>query len=242
MLETLHVMAHFKKMRTLVPLCVLAILFSIYQSQGPFWLPVIFGFLSHTVIEYVMHRVAYHKTPSHDQSEFNAQYRSHIGHHEFPQNPEFLTGGGRGGFEIAVGLALSLAYVAILWPIFGFSFAVFTAIKIVFIGNLLGLFFYEYCHTLAHLNVKKGWFGIKVTRDHLVHHFQDHDANFHVSIHAGWLDVLFGTAFDKQKAKARYDRNTILSLGMDPKDVRLILARKSYGLPKDPREKPHAST
>ena len=80
----------------------------------------------------------------------------------------------------------------------------------------------------------KGWFGTRVTQSHLAHHFQDHDATYHVSIGMGWIDRLFGTAHDRDTAKARYDRKTILSMGMDPEDLRLVTARKAYGLPKIP--------
>ena len=83
----------------------------------------------------------------------------------------------------------------------------------------------------------EAWFGQKITHEHLRHHFNDHDSNYHVSFGMGWIDALFGTVYDRDTAKERFDRETILSLGMDPEDLRLVTARKAYGLPAEPRAK-----
>ena len=50
-----------------------------------------------------------------------------------------------------------------------------------------------------------------------------------------------GTPYDKGTAKERFDRDTILSLGMDPEDLRLVTARKAYGLPSKPNTPREAS-
>ena len=131
------------------------------------------------------------------------------------------------------GLSLAI-HTVILWPALGLGGALVFGVVAIFFGSVSAFAFYEYCHTLAHLNVPKGWFGTRVTQSHLAHHFQDHDATYHVSIGMGWIDRLFGTAHDRDTAKARYDRKTILSMGMDPEDLRLVTARKAYGLPKMP--------
>ena len=107
-------------------------------------------------------------------------------------------------------------------------------------GSVTAFTFYEYCHTIAHLNVPKGWFGKKVTQSHLAHHYQDHDATFHVSFGMNWIDGLFGTKHDKAVARARFDRETMLSMGMDPEDLRLVTARKAHGVINPPGSKRHA--
>ena len=56
----------------------------------------------------------------------------------------------------------------------------------------------------------------------------------HVSFGMGWIDRLFGTPHDRAAARARFDRKTMLSLGMDPDDLRLVTARKAYGVTKSP--------
>ena len=105
------------------------------------------------------------------------------------------------------------------------------------VGSVSAYTFYEYCHTLAHLDVPKGWFGERVTRNHLRHHFNDHDATFHVSFGMEWIDRLFGTKYDRDTARDRFDWETILSMGMDPDDLRLVTARKAYGVAKHPRRR-----
>ena len=67
------------------------------------------------------------------------------------------------------------------------------------------------------------------------HHFNDHHSVYHVSFGMGWIDRLFGTPYDRDTAKDRYDPETILSMGMDPEDLRLVTARKAYGIDKMPR-------
>jgi len=86
--------------------------------------------------------------------------------------------------------------------------------------------------------VPKGRLGQYITRKHLAHHFQDHHATFQVSFGFDWIDRLFGTAHDKATARERFDRKTMLSMGMDPEDLRLVTARKAFGI----TEKPGAKT
>ena len=123
----------------------------------------------------------------------------------------------------------------LLWPVAGLAGGAAWAFVAIFAGSVTAFGFYEYCHTLAHLNVPKGWFGRKVTQSHLRHHFNDHEATFHVSFGMGWIDRLFGTPYDRDTAKERFDPKTILSMGMDPEDLRLVTARKAYGISRMPR-------
>lgn len=86
-------------------------------------------------------------------------------------------------------------------------------------------------HRLAHVNLPKGRLGRRVTCSHPAHHCQDHRAAFHVSVGMGWIDGLFGTAHDPQTARARHDRETMMSPDMDPHDLRLVHAHKVRGRP-----------
>jgi len=232
MIPTLRVLMHMGSLQRLAPFWIAGLIL-----MAMFWSPwlilaLVYGVIMQFLTEYVMHRFLYHREPSTEQSPFNEQYRSHIGHHEFPTNPEFFTGGDN-WFALKFGLISFALHCLVLWPFFGLTGVIFSAVAI-FVGAISAFVFYEYCHTLAHLDVPKGWFGQQITRSHLAHHFQDHDASFHVSFGMGWIDRLFGTANDRDLAKERFDRNTILSLGMDPEDLRLVTARKTYGLPAIP--------
>ena len=58
----------------------------------------------------------------------------------------------------------------------------------------------------------------------------------------GWIDRLFGTGHDAEIAKARFDRKTMLSMGMDPEDLRLVTARKAMACRPGRDEAGHANS
>lgn len=200
------------------------------------WMPLVVGagVVMQFFVEYAMHRFLLHRAPPTEQSPFNALYRSHIGHHEFPGDPEFFTGDDH-WYPVRFGLKSVALQALVLWPFLGWQMALVIPCVAVFVGSIGAFTFYEYCHTLAHLNVPKGWFGRRVTQSHLRHHFNDHETTFHVSFGMGWIDRLFGTAYDRAAARERYDAETILSMGMDPDDLRLVTARKAFGITSRPR-------
>lgn len=235
MIPTLRVLIHMGSLQRLLPFFLLGFAFMVLNWTPWFALALLYGATMQFFVEYAMHRFLLHREPPTEQSPFNELYRSHIGHHEFPNNAEFFTGGDH-WYAVRFGLISFGLHCVVLWPFFGLSGPAFAGVAI-FVGSISAFAFYEFCHTLAHLNVKKGWLGRRVTQSHLAHHFQDHDATFHVSFGMGWIDRLFGTRYDRDSARERYDRETILSMGMDPEDLRLVTARKAYGLPSHPRAK-----
>lgn len=234
MLATLRILMHMGSLQRLAPFWVLGLATSMWWGSAAVILALVYGVLLQFFVEYVMHRFLYHREPPTDQGLFNDLYRTHIGHHEFPADPEFFTGDDH-WFVVRFALVSATLHVAVFWPILGLQNAALFTSTALFVGSVSAFAFYEYCHTLAHLNVPKGWFGQKVTHSHMRHHFNDHDSNFHVSLGMGWIDRIFGTSYDKESAKDRYDPKTILSLGMDPEDLRLVTARKAFGLSAKPR-------
>lgn len=233
MIPTLRVLMHMGSLQRLVPFFILTMAAAIWNFSPWLLLAIAYGMVMQFLVEYAMHRFLLHREPPTQQSPFNALYRSHIGHHEFPVEPEFFTGDDH-WYPVRFGIISFAIHVLILWPFIGLSSAMLWSGTAIFVGSVLAFAFYEYCHTLAHLNVPKGWFGQRITHAHLRHHFNDHDSNFHVSFGMGWIDRLFRTAYDKDVARTRFDRNTILSMGMNPEDLRLVTARKAYGLPVKP--------
>lgn len=234
MLPTLRVLIHMGSLQRLLPFWLSAVALLIYASDPWLALAVLWGVVLQFLVEYAMHRFLLHRAPPLEQGAFNALYRSHIGHHEFPQNPEFFTGDDH-WYPVRFGLMAVALHGVVLWPFLGLTGALVWGWIALFAGSVSAFAFYEYCHTLAHLAVPKGWFGTRVTRSHLAHHFQDHHATFHVSFGMGWIDRLMGTPHNKNVARARFDRKTMLSLGMDPDDLRLVTARKAWNLPTQPR-------
>lgn len=236
MLPALRVILNMGSLHRLLPFTLAALGLTVWAWTPWLLLAVAWGVLLQFLVEYVMHRFLLHREPPTAQSPFNALYRSHIGHHEFPADPEFFTGDDH-WYPVRFGLLAVALHTLLLWPVLGLAPAAVAAFVALFVGSVSAFAFYEFCHTLAHLNVPKGWFGERVTRSHLAHHFQDHHATFHVSLGMGWIDRLFGTAHDPDAARARFDRRTILSMGMDPDDLRLVTARKAFGLPARPGQK-----
>lgn len=234
MIPTLRILLHMRGLQLLAPFWLLGLVLFIWQFSPLMIVAVIYGAVLQFLVEYSLHRFVYHREPPSEQSIFNALYRSHIGHHEFPDDPEFFTGDDP-AFALRFGVGSAVIHSLILWPFLGIWGAAEFSVVALFLGSVSAFAFYEYCHTIAHLNVPKGWFGRRVTRSHLAHHYTDHHATFHVSLGMGWIDRLFGTPPDREKARERYDRKTILSLGMDPEDLRLVTARKTFGITKTPR-------
>ncbi len=230
MIPTLRILIHMGSLHRLLPFWMAGVVLVALNFGWLVFVAMAYGIVLQFFVEYVLHRFFYHREPPTEQSPFNELYRTHIGHHEFPNNAEFFTGGDH-WYAVRFGLIAVALHTVVLWPLLGLADAALFGVAALFVGSVSAFTFYEYCHTMAHLNVPKGWFGEKITHEHLRHHFNDHDSNFHVSFGMGWIDRLFGTAYEREAAKERFDRETILSLGMDPEDLRLVTARKAYGLP-----------
>ena len=234
MIPTLRVLLNMGTLQRLLPFWLSALALFVWQFQPWLLLAVAWGVILQFFVEYAMHRFLLHREPPTEQSPFNDLYRSHIGHHEFPNDPEFFTGD-QHWYPVRFGLKSVAVQVLVLWPLIGLEQAAVFAWVALFLGSVSAFAFYEYCHTLAHLNVPKGWFGKRVTQSHLRHHFNDHETTFHVSFGMGWIDRLFGTRYDRAAAKERFNPETILSMGMDPEDLRLVTARKAFGVTAMPR-------
>lgn len=233
MIATLRVLMHMGTLQRLLPFSLIGVIALVWGFSPWLLLAIAYGIVMQFLVEYGMHRFLLHREPPTKQGLFNQLYRSHIGHHEFPTDPELFTGDDH-WYALRFGLISAALHTLVLTPFVGFGPAALWSYVAVFVGSVAAFAFYEYCHTLAHLNVPKGWFGRRITHSHLRHHFNDHNSNFHVSFGMGWIDRLFATAYDKDSAKQRFDRDTILSMGMDPDDLRLVTARKAYGLPPRP--------
>ncbi|MCK0139971.1 sterol desaturase family protein [Aliiroseovarius sp. F47248L] len=236
MKATLAILINMGTLQRLFPFWLIGVFAFFYWFTPWFLLALVYGAILQFFVEYVMHRFLYHREPPTEQSVFNDLYRSHIGHHEFPNDAEYFTGGDH-WYALRFAMVSLALHSLVLWPFLGFGTAVLISYVALFVGSVSAFTFYEYCHTLAHVNVPKGWFGQRVTRSHLAHHYQDHQATFHVSFGMGWIDRLFGTKHDRDVARKRFDRDTILSMGMDPEDLRLVTARKAFGITKLPRGK-----
>ncbi len=236
MKDTFSILLRMGSLHRLFPFWLVGLWMLTQHFSAWLLLAMVYGYTLQLFVEYVMHRFLYHREPPTAQGMFNDLYRAHIGHHEYPTDAEYFTGGDN-WYAVKFGVVSVALHTVVLWPFIGLLGAFSFASVALFFGSVSAFAMYEYCHTLAHLNVPKGWFGQHVTRKHLAHHYQDHHATFQVSFGFDWIDRLFGTAHDRDTARARFDRKTMLSLGMDPEDLRLVTARKAFGITRRPGEK-----
>jgi dihydroceramide fatty acyl 2-hydroxylase len=138
-----------------------------------------FGFLSWTLLEYGLHRFAFHQIP---RSRLGRQlhFLAHGIHHLDPWDATRLL--------FPVPAAVGLAVI-----VFGLLRLVMTLPHtLAFFGGLiLGYLVYDLSHYVSH-RVKNGnrWLGF-LKRYHLVHHHRDHDSRFGVS--QPFWDLVFRT-------------------------------------------------
>ena len=154
MIETLRVLLHMGSLHRLALFWIGgAALFVGFYSPW-LWAALLYGIVLQFFVEYAMHRFLLHREPPSEQSAFNALYRSHIGHHEIPGDAEFFTGDDH-WYPVRFGLVSVALHVAVIGWVFGFATVAIWASVALFVGSVSAFAFYEYCHTLAHLNVPR---------------------------------------------------------------------------------------
>ena len=148
MIETLKILANMGSLHRLLPFWLGGL-----AVAGVFWTPwlilaLVYGVILQFFVEYLLHRFLLHRDPPSDQSPFNALYRSHIGHHEFPDNPEFFTGDDH-WYAVRFGLASLALHVGVLWPVVGLQNALVWPSVAIFVGSVSAFTFYEFCGLLV---------------------------------------------------------------------------------------------
>jgi len=138
------------------------------------------GFITWTLMEYLVHRFLYH-TETNSEAFLKLQFNSHGIHHQYPKDPERLA------MPPLPGIILASAFFGIFWSIMGvpFVFAFFP-------GFMLGYLCYITMHYYQHV-VKspryKPW--KKLWTHHKAHHYSNPYAAYGVSTRL-W-DWLFNT-------------------------------------------------
>ena len=92
MIATLRVLIQMGALQRLLPFWLFGVALMVVWPS--YWTPLVllYGVVMQFFVEYLMHRFVLHAEPPTKQGPFNALYRSHIGHHEIPGDPEFFTG------------------------------------------------------------------------------------------------------------------------------------------------------
>jgi sterol desaturase/sphingolipid hydroxylase (fatty acid hydroxylase superfamily) len=137
------------------------------------------GFVSWTLTEYWLHRLFFHWQPPGKFGE-RMHFLVHGVHHQWPKDKYRLV------MPPAVSIALYFVFLAVFFPLFGpelvWSFHA---------GFVLGYVFYDCTHYWLHHYNPKSKYWIRLKKNHMLHHFEDHDSRFCVS-NMVW-DKVFGT-------------------------------------------------
>jgi sterol desaturase/sphingolipid hydroxylase (fatty acid hydroxylase superfamily) len=155
---------------------------SIGSTAGLFFL----GFISFTLVEYLVHRYVYH-IATHTEWRQKFQYKAHGVHHEFPKDKD----------RLAMPPLLSITVATILLLFFrlvmgDFAFAFLP-------GFLAGYAFYLSVHYIVHIYQPPKNFLRALWVNHSVHHYKNGDVVFGVS--SPLWDYVFGTMRLKENHK-----------------------------------------
>jgi sterol desaturase/sphingolipid hydroxylase (fatty acid hydroxylase superfamily) len=138
------------------------------------------GYALWTLFEYWLHRLVFHFEP---QDGFGARLHwiIHGVHHDHPNDPLRLV------MPPAVSLPLGAAVFAVLYLIFGSSYA-----PAIGAGFFAGYLAYDLTHYYLHHFRPRGRLGRMLRERHMRHHFQDDTRGFGIS--APYWDEVFGTS------------------------------------------------
>ncbi len=163
-----------------------AVVYGIYlvaRSGRPIQYGLIFcsGVLSFTLIEYLLHRFAFHWDPGEDRRARIRLFLMHGLHHQFPNDRRRLVAPPLMSWPI--GIALFLLYWTSLPRELAF---------VLFGGTCMGYLFYDWTHYATHhFRHPKTKLGKLVRRAHAVHHFKLFHLNMGIS--SPLWDLVFGT-------------------------------------------------
>lgn len=136
------------------------------------------GFMSFTLIEYVMHRFVFHLTPTTEKREKFA-YTVHGVHHDYPKDKDRLA------MPIPLSLTLSTGFFFLFKLIMGIHVFGFLP------GFLMGYSAYLWVHYMVHAFQPPKNFWKVLWVHHGIHHYKDPGNAFGVS--SPFWDMVFGT-------------------------------------------------
>ena len=143
----------------------------------------LFGTLTFTFVEYMMHKYFFHMEPDTPLKD-KLQYNVHGVHHDYPKDKD----------RLAMPPFVSAAYAAILYLLFTLLMGDFALYFLP--GFLLGYAGYLGVHYVVHVFYPPKNFLKILWVNHAIHHYKDPDAAFGVS--SPLWDYLFGTLPKKE--------------------------------------------
>lgn len=165
---------------TALVVCLIAVTHGEGFSFGHHVLLIAVGVLSWTLIEYALHRFAFHYSA---RSDFGRKlvYAAHLSHHENPRATNRLFS------SLLLSLPIALAYLLLAWVATGSLHAA----SYLFTGLTSGYFCYEWLHFQAHHRRPRLRLCRYLRKYHLLHHYQTPGLRFGVT--SPMFDVILGT-------------------------------------------------
>ncbi|MBX3273533.1 MAG: sterol desaturase family protein [Sandaracinaceae bacterium] len=149
------------------------------------------GVMITTLIEYFLHRFAFHFEPKSESGRLN-HFILHGYHHEFPNDPMRLVLPPIGIWPVAVGV--SVLYYFVFGPYFW----------VVLGGTALGYIAYDWLHYYTHHFNPKGGPGKWLKRYHMLHHFDSPHHRFGIT--SPLWDLVFGTYMPLEQSWRKQQR------------------------------------
>lgn len=162
-------------------LAVIFLGYSLFASELPVTkvlLLFIAGFISFTLVEYIVHKYAYHMDDS-TPGRAKLQYTLHGVHHEDPKDKSRLA------MPVPMGLILASLFFFIFYMIMDYNAIAF------FPGFVLGNSAYLFIHYAVHAYPPPKNFLKQLWFNHSIHHYMDHNKCYGVT--SPLWDYVFGT-------------------------------------------------
>jgi sterol desaturase/sphingolipid hydroxylase (fatty acid hydroxylase superfamily) len=153
------------------------------------------GWLLWTLLEYLLHRFLFH-APAGDERGRLRSFLLHGYHHEFPGDRTRLVA------PVMMAWPLALVVFVLLVLVFGRTLA-----PGLFAGTMTGYVAYDWTHYYTHHFKPRNPLGRWLQRYHLLHHFEDPDAEHRFGVSSPVWDLVFGT-YRSPSARARRPAST----------------------------------
>ena len=152
-----------------------------WSTQGSLHLLAMFllGLFSWTLVEYLLHRFAFHARGS---LEYSISAQTHRSHHHDPQSKNHLV----------APPSMAVAYFALYLGIAGVLVREISGASALAAGLAVGYLIYEQIHYSTHHRIPKNRLMRILKKQHMQHHFHDGSSRFGVS--SPLWDLIFGTA------------------------------------------------
>ncbi len=162
-----------------IPVMILTSYFGIQETSVISWVACfISGILLWTLMEYVIHRWAFHYHPKSDAGK-RIHFLVHGIHHDYP----------RDATRLVMPLLVSIPLATLFFFLFKLTFGIYYLS--IFSGFVLGYMAYDSIHYATHHFKMEGKFGKFLKNYHLKHHYSDDNTAYGVS-NPLW-DYIFGT-------------------------------------------------